>query len=237
MKESHKDQAEQLRENVATDKEELPFNTSSLPSRKEVHSKKKQKIKWKMKYPLVKLMALFFILLPITVLAIYTSLSDDGESTKVDKETGSYSEVKSFEKYEENSQENVKDEEKKETETDKVKEEAATDKVKEEETDTTAEKEVITEEKETNTAVTKEEQATTEAVSTSVESETTTEESSQTKDGYKVIQHTVKANETVFRIAMNYYGSQEGIQIIKEYNGLSNNEIVVGQVLNIPIKE
>ncbi|HZG73870.1 MAG TPA: LysM peptidoglycan-binding domain-containing protein [Chondromyces sp.] len=51
----------------------------------------------------------------------------------------------------------------------------------------------------------------------------------------KVVYHTVKPQETVFRIAMNYYQSQEGIAIIREANNLNGNEIHTGQVLKIPL--
>ncbi|MCK1991352.1 LysM peptidoglycan-binding domain-containing protein [Peribacillus muralis] len=56
-------------------------------------------------------------------------------------------------------------------------------------------------------------------------------------DEYKVLLHTVKAQETLFRISMNYYKSQEGIALIREWNGLNGNEISNGQVLKIPIKK
>ncbi|WP_044748000.1 LysM peptidoglycan-binding domain-containing protein [Bacillus alveayuensis] len=43
----------------------------SLPPRSEVHKKTERKIKWKIKYPIIRLLALFFILLPISILSIY----------------------------------------------------------------------------------------------------------------------------------------------------------------------
>ena len=57
----NKDQAEHLR-TEAQKAESFDFGTSSLPSRKEVHGKKKQKIKWRIKYPLLKILTFFFIL-------------------------------------------------------------------------------------------------------------------------------------------------------------------------------
>ncbi|USK63147.1 LysM peptidoglycan-binding domain-containing protein [Peribacillus frigoritolerans] len=57
------------------------------------------------------------------------------------------------------------------------------------------------------------------------------------KEGYKVVLHTVQGEETLFRISMNYYKSQEGIALIREWNGLNGNEISKGQVLKIPIKK
>ncbi len=49
---------------------------SSLPSRSEVHRKKKKKSKAKIKFPLIKLLVLFFILLPIGFYCIYAYLQD-----------------------------------------------------------------------------------------------------------------------------------------------------------------
>lgn len=49
---------------------------SSLPSRSEVHRKKKKKLKAKIKFPLIKLLVLFFILLPIGFYFVYTYLQD-----------------------------------------------------------------------------------------------------------------------------------------------------------------
>lgn len=38
---------------------------------------KKKKSKWKIKYPVIRLLALFFILLPITIFSIYQYVSSD----------------------------------------------------------------------------------------------------------------------------------------------------------------
>ena len=50
----------------------------------------------------------------------------------------------------------------------------------------------------------------------------------------KVVYHTVGKSETLFRISMKYYQTQEGIEIIKQANHIQGNEIRVGQVLKIP---
>ncbi|HEX5564525.1 MAG TPA: LysM peptidoglycan-binding domain-containing protein, partial [Sporosarcina sp.] len=56
----------------------------------------------------------------------------------------------------------------------------------------------------------------------------------KTKDDSKARTHIVAANETLYRIAMNYYGSDAGIEKIKKANGLSSNDIMAGQKLIIP---
>ncbi|WP_432355095.1 LysM peptidoglycan-binding domain-containing protein [Sporosarcina sp. A2] len=46
--------------------------------------------------------------------------------------------------------------------------------------------------------------------------------------------HKVAPNETLYRISVNYYGSGSGVEKIKAANGLSTNSISVGQTLVIP---
>lgn len=46
--------------------------------------------------------------------------------------------------------------------------------------------------------------------------------------------HKVANGETLYRISVNYYGSDVGVEKIKSANGLSSNEIMVGQTLTIP---
>nr|WP_282597681.1 LysM peptidoglycan-binding domain-containing protein [Bacillus sp. REN3] len=52
-----------------------------------------------------------------------------------------------------------------------------------------------------------------------------------------IIYHTVQPKETLFRVAMKYYNSQEGIAIIRKANNLQGNDIQAGQVLKIPLKK
>ena len=46
--------------------------------------------------------------------------------------------------------------------------------------------------------------------------------------------HIVKENETLYRIAVNYYKDGNAVEKIKSANGLSSNEISVGQKLVLP---
>lgn len=46
--------------------------------------------------------------------------------------------------------------------------------------------------------------------------------------------HIVKENETLYRIAVNYYKDPAAVEKIKSANGLSSNEISVGQKLVLP---
>lgn len=85
--EIHKDQAEELRKRMVqgeeidevkqVEKDEL-HDVSNLPPRSVVHKRKKKEPKHKkqsnhkLKYPLIRLLVFFFILLPFVVLSIYT---------------------------------------------------------------------------------------------------------------------------------------------------------------------
>lgn len=67
----YRDQAERLRQKI--DKFNVPSaQESSLPPRSDLHRNKKKKTKLKLKYPLIRLLVLFFILLPITIFSIYS---------------------------------------------------------------------------------------------------------------------------------------------------------------------
>ena len=46
--------------------------------------------------------------------------------------------------------------------------------------------------------------------------------------------HTVQSNETLYRIAMNYYNDPNAVEKIKQANGLSSESIYVGQTLVLP---
>lgn len=46
--------------------------------------------------------------------------------------------------------------------------------------------------------------------------------------------HVVKEGETLYRIAVNYYGNGDAVERIKAANGLASNEIVVGRALTLP---
>ncbi|WP_406620592.1 LysM peptidoglycan-binding domain-containing protein [Bacillus atrophaeus] len=55
------------------------------------------------------------------------------------------------------------------------------------------------------------------------------------EDATRVVKHTVKKKETLYRISMKYYKSRAGEDKIRHYNNLNGNEVYTGQVLNIPL--
>lgn len=47
----------------------------------------------------------------------------------------------------------------------------------------------------------------------------------------------MKDGETLESIAKQYFSDEDGIEIIKKYNDLQEDEVKVGQELKIPIKD
>lgn len=211
--EPFRDQAERLRQkiNKVNKDSELKAN---LPSRSDVHRNKKNKTKWKVKYPVIRILVLFFTLLPITIFSIYSYLGDNKLLT---------SEKTSGEKngYEEINIENKQDKEVGKEENSTILEDEETTEENDEKIEKITNKEI-----EESTIEQKGEDT---LPSTDKDQEEVEENNSNT-----LVYHTVQSNETLFRIAMKYYNSQTGIEIIKKANGISGNEIQKGQVLKIP---
>lgn len=237
-----RDQAERLRKRVERKSESKVEKKDSLPPRSEIHRQKQKKTKVKVKYPVIRLMALFFILLPITFFSILSYL--DGEGGPLNKTL----ERAGVEMINVESKEDGKDI-KQEEDAAPVLEEVSqpTDEIEaaaaapapspassnnsdKDSTDTIGaggKKDTV----DGQTAATpehKDEQASPTTSSNSAEGEAASEETT--------LYHTVKPSETLFRVAMTYYKSQDGIPIIQKANNLKGNEIKAGQVLKIPIK-
>jgi LysM repeat protein len=206
------DQADGLRLEV----EGMKRNSSSLPTRSELHAKKKQKTKWKVKFPLIKLLSLFFILIPITIYAIYAANHQDDQSTVT-----SVDEVHGVETIEFNENEDI-------TETEDI-------------DNTDNQDETTASDSNKQISPKPDSQANTQEPENSKSEDEQQNDSLINKDSsaedYNIVYHVVKPQETVFRIAMNYYKSQDGIELIKEWNNLKDNNIEVGQELKIPIKK
>jgi nucleoid-associated protein YgaU len=183
---------------------------SSLPKRSKVHQNKKKKSKVKIKLPMIQLLALFFILLPIGFYSLYTYFQDRPlPVTKSDQVVLKEEDKESIPTTA--TAEDLKEKESAKGEAEKEKEEAEAKAKAQQEAEEKAKK-AAAEKKNVQAA-------------------------KPDKEEYKVVLHTVQGEETLFRISMNYYKSQEGIALIKEWNGLNGNEISKGQVLKIPIKK
>ncbi|MBT2638842.1 LysM peptidoglycan-binding domain-containing protein [Bacillus sp. ISL-39] len=232
-----RDQAERLRKRVERKTDHTTEKKESLPPRSEMHRQKQKKTKVKVKYPVIRLMALFFILLPISFFSIISYL--DGVKTPLNKsQERAGVEMINVEGQDERSSKNQEDTDQEAPSYEEIADpdgndvvtagpapSSSGDKNTAEEADEEKDSEKIT-------APASAEPANKPAV----EEDTAAAEKEVPASSEKVIYHTVKPNETLFRVAMTYYKSQDGIPIIKKANNIQGNEIQAGQVLKIPIK-
>ncbi|WHZ01575.1 LysM peptidoglycan-binding domain-containing protein [Neobacillus sp. YX16] len=208
-------QAERLKQRIEKINEETSEGRDKLPPREQIHREKRKKTKLKVKYPIIRILVLFFILLPIVIFSAYSYL-EEGKSNKTEKVTGDSSgyEVINFEKSETES--------------------SSVNKVVEEEDKSTVEIEEDTIEvqlpvsPETPVQDPVSEQGNNNIPNTDKNSSVSTE---------TTITHTVKTGENLYRISLKYYHSKAGEEIIRKANKLKGNEIYVGQVLKIPVKK
>jgi LysM repeat protein len=188
----------------------------TLPPRSKVRRERKKKGKFKLKYPLITVLSVFFISLPVVAYFVYKNYVANQAAllsfSKEEKETG-YEVVDFAEPLDLTivSQEgNAKpDSEIEENQSAPLKEQArAVPSVRK-----------------------------SESPPPQKQQEEKTESWEEKKTSYKMIKHTVQGNETLFSIAMKYYHDVKGTKLIKEWNHLENGKIEQGQVLSIPIKE
>lgn len=215
--EKRPDQAEGLRTRMI---DEYKQEYGKYPPRSEIHKGIDKKTKLKMKYPIISILAVFFILLPVFILSMnlyYGTQEDQNSSETIVGEDRVYiqqSNDQSLETTEpQNSTEDV------EIESEEITEEANVD--------------VESEESSSNTETTDKQVVD----SSSSSNESIQSEGKDHVEQYKEIKtHKVAAGETLFSIAIKYYNSRSGEDIIREYNHFTGNEIYEGQILKIPIK-
>ena len=75
-----------------------------LPPRSRIHHQKQKKNKWKLKYPVIRLLVLFFILFPLLFLVSILAIAKDkvGNIVKTDGESTEGFETINIEKYDNN---------------------------------------------------------------------------------------------------------------------------------------
>ncbi|KAA9026159.1 LysM peptidoglycan-binding domain-containing protein [Niallia endozanthoxylica] len=217
----YRDQAEKLRQRIkpADFEEGQAVDREELPPRSRVHQQKRKKNKWKLKYPVIRLLVLFFILLPITIFSIYSAVAKNkiGDSEPAVGESTDGFEFIDIDNPEENSPD--------------VENSQSTDDGAEEDSGL-LETEPSGEEID---ASLDQQDADNQSIDKSALIEAGDGSSDSTpKD---TVYHTVKPGETIFRISMMYYQSKVGIDTIKATNSLTSNEIRVGQVLIIPFNK
>lgn len=246
-KQTNHDQANELRNKVGKDENETEeIQLTSLPSRSEIHQRKKKKTKWKLKYPIIKTLAFFFILLPIVIYSVFTYLGGQSENRakQVNKESSGFETVDIDKQNNKKTTMEVREQESKEVESEDKENKQAS-----EETNQPSEEKQP--EKQRNHNTVNENKPKTVDRETSGNKQTDKQDNNlyqkpsteanqpneSNQPNANLVYHSVQPNETLFRISMKYYHSQAGIDIIKNANGLASNDIHVGQVLKIPLNK
>ncbi|OCA90962.1 hypothetical protein A8F94_03575 [Bacillus sp. FJAT-27225] len=249
----YRKQAEKNRRRIVIAKPD-PNDVSSLPPRSRVHQEKKKKTVLKLKYPVIRLLVLFFILLPITVLSVISNMEEN--KSELSARSG-YEEVSLEEKDREiaSGEENGADKsiatatredetaERSNGDAKQTLQSSSPDKPATEGKDSQVSPVISpanTKQQQGNSAAKTSEMANKQTGQETTEPEGTQTESSGSEESKpvtsnKILYHTVKPGETLFRIAMTYYKNQAGIDTIRKANGLVGNEIETGQTLKIPV--
>ncbi|WP_049681982.1 LysM peptidoglycan-binding domain-containing protein [Peribacillus loiseleuriae] len=192
-------------------KNNVGMNSKPLPSRSELRAKKKKKRK--NKFPLIKILAAFFIAMPVAIYFLLPYLEkQEPISLTPQKKISGFETVEVTKRINSvESNETVGPEQGKTTDMKAVPAVSKLPKgIEEPEGKSSASVSEMKEKK---------------------------DKKQDSKDGYQIVYHTVSPNESLFIIAMNYYKSAAGIERIKEWNHIKGDEIQVGQVLKIPVKE
>lgn len=229
--EPYRDQAERLKKRIQKINEKVDGDSDKLPPREQVHRQKKKKTKLKVKYPIIRLLVLCFILLPIIIFSVI-SYRDGGVKVNGTQKTSGNSvgyETINLEKANPENEDSIDESSKSDQEADKMTapEEKSTE-TSTQEDESAGSPVVTTNQGAVNQQVSDKNSQPIEAV-ISQTNPTTPQKTSKT------IYHTVKPKETLFKLAIRYYHSKNGVTIIKEANRLQSENIYVGQVLKIPL--
>ncbi|PKR85940.1 LysM peptidoglycan-binding domain-containing protein [Heyndrickxia camelliae] len=219
--EKKKQRLEKVNNIVDNDGEEV------ILSRMELHHSKKRKKKKKRNFPLLKVLLTFFILLPISTIVAYTYFSHHQSPLK----TGSLESPGGEEVLYETDNHDSSQDKKIVANTDKKSNEDAI--INDHNSDSTHN---ITKNGTTTVQNTKNkvEEVNQEQKVSDNREQATSVQTNDTSD-IQMINHVVQPKETLFSIAMKYYHSKDGIAKIIEQNHIVNNEIQVGQTLQIPL--
>lgn len=232
--EPYRDQAERLKQRIEKINQKVE-DKDELPPREQIHRQKKKKTKIKLKYPLIRLLVLFFILLPVIIFSVISYRDGAQKVNGVEKPTNDsvgYERINLEKSKEEDETSPEMKDESKET----ISENSDTEETSEDSNVQPEQPEVKTETsvqpENTNENKTDTQVAGNSGVQTN---KTETTETSTEPKTNTTVTHTVKPNENLYRLAMKYYQSPKGMDIIMKANKLKSNQISAGQVLKIPM--
>ncbi|WML40400.1 LysM peptidoglycan-binding domain-containing protein [Neobacillus sp. OS1-2] len=233
--EPYRDQAERLKQRIQKINDRVEDgNNDKLPPREQVHRQKRKKTKWKLKYPLIRLLVLCFILLPIIIFSVISYRDHAKKVNGAEKTSGSSVGYETINLEKSNSDDKTISEQSEETkEQDQVNDGSNVAEETSEKHQDVAGQPVL--------GVPSTPSSPAPSLNNDAANKQVTDKDSQPQpepvknETNKVIYHTVTKQDTLFKIAMKYYQSQKGIEIIKKANKLQSENIYVGQVLNIPL--
>jgi LysM repeat protein len=235
--EPYRDQADRLKQRIEKINQKTE-DGEQLPPRRQLHRQKQPKTKWKIKYPVIRLLVLVFILLPIIYFSIISSLHEKkiGGAEKVSSDTKNAGyETINLEENNSNSADSTNDSVKKKV-TNQIENENSTTNGS---LDSTTQPQAGPNKKasaptaETNVIVLpigKDSDK-----NSSPETGTNSSKPITSAKTKKIVYHTVQPHETLYHIAIEYYHSPTGMNIIKNANHLKGDQLEKGQVLKIPL--
>ena len=223
--EPYRDQAERLKQRIEKINEKFE-DQENLPPREQIHRQKKKKTKWKLKYPVIRLLVLFFILLPIIIFSVISyqegAKKVNGVEKPVDESVG-YETI--------NLEKSTEEAETKVDSPDPLEESISENNKTEKPNDKVIQSEATSDTSAAN--INENDTSVTENSKSEQEKEGKTEKKETSKKS--IVTHKVKRNENLYRLAMMYYHSPKGMNIIMKANHLHSKQINAGQVLKIPL--
>jgi LysM repeat protein len=225
--EPYRDQAERLKQRIEKINETVD-SKDVLPSREQIHRQKKKKTKWKLKYPVIRLLVLFFILLPIIIFSVISYRDGAKKINGVEKtsEDNVGYETINLEKSTDEDENNPE----KSVESSETITENSSNSEPEETSDETIDQVVQPETKENTSVLT----PNTNQNSPDTEVSNTNNEEKEAETS-TFVSHTVQPDENLYKLAMKYYNSPKGMDIIIKANNLKSDQVSAGQVLKIPM--
>lgn len=226
--EPFRDQAERLKQRIQKINQEVEEYGDKLPPREQVHRQRKKKTKWKLRFPVIRLLAVCFILLPLIIFSVISYRENSKKIMGTEKTT---TESVGYETI------NLDNHENEVTNVEPEKQEVSDSTVdsSEEQSEEPVVEEPGNDSGQSNTPSQppSPNQISTDQQQTDKNSNTTNE--TKKTEAATMKYHTVKPGEGLYKIAKNYYHSQKGIEIIKRANNLTSDNIYAGQVLKIPL--
>lgn len=211
-----RDQAERLRKRVERKQPVSDDIKGSLPPRSDIHRQKQKKTNVKVKYPVIRLMALFFVLLPVIFFSIVSYLEGKNGSIENADRAG----IEQIDVENSNRRKVIEEED---AEVTAAEEADATD---------SPELEMVPAPSTANGG--EKESTVTPSTSEDQDKAAETPVASAPPEEQEYILHTVQPKETMYRVSLKYYGSNSGIEKIKKANNLQGIDIKAGQILKIP---